>query len=271
MLKLQSPHSDRRRCWGALILAAAMAWMPASQARAQDDTVIVFAAASLTDVLQAVARDAGYTQVKFSFAASSMLARQIEQGAAAQIFISADEPWMDAVAKAGRIVPGQRRDLAGNRLALVGPGQAEPVTPTETAAAVEAVIQHALTTPDARIATGDPAHVPVGKYAQAALTSLNLWAAVGPRLARADNVRSALTLVERGEAPLGITYRTDAIASKGVQVLALFPLASHPPIRYPAALLTGATPAARRFFEHLFSPSAQAALRQAGFGPATPQ
>lgn len=261
----------RRSARALSALCFAVALMPWQAARAQDEPVIVFAAASLSDVLQGIARDGGFAQVKFSFAASSTLARQIEQGAPAQVFISADEPWMDAVAKAGRIEPGQRRDLAGNRLALVGPGRAEPSAPPETSAAVDGLVKQALGQPEARIATGDPAHVPVGKYAQAALTSLGLWDAVGPRLARADNVRSALALVERGEAPLGITYRTDALVSKNVQVLALFPLASHPPIRYPAALLTGATPAARRFFEHLFTPAAQAALRQAGFGPATPQ
>lgn len=265
------PSLPRRAWLGAVALAGLATLLSTPMARAQDGPVVVFAAASLSDVLQAVARDGGFAQVKFSFASSSTLARQIEQGAGAQIFISADEPWMDAVAKAGRIEPGQRRDLAGNRLALVGPGKAEPTTPTETAEAVDALLKKVLATPDARIATGDPAHVPVGKYAQASLTSLKLWSAVEPRLARADNVRSALALVERGEAPLGITYRTDALASKNVQVLALFPLASHPPIRYPAALLTGATPAAKRFFDHLFTPAAQAALRQAGFGPAAPQ
>lgn len=261
--------SPLRRCWLAALALTGLAAL--SPARAQQEPVIVFAAASLSDVLQGIARDGGFPQVKFSFASSSTLARQIEQGANAQIFISADEPWMDAVAKAGRVESGQRRDLVSNRLALVGPGKAEPTTPPETAAAVESLIKQALATPGTRIATGDPAHVPVGKYAQAALISLKLWPSVEPRLARADNVRSALALVERGESPLGITYRTDALASKNVQVLALFPVASHPPIRYPAALMTGATPAARRFFDHLFAPAAQAALRQAGFGPAAPQ
>ncbi|HEU4458520.1 MAG TPA: molybdate ABC transporter substrate-binding protein [Methylibium sp.] len=234
---------------------------------AQDEAVVVFAAASLADVLRQIARDGGFTQIRFSFAASSTLARQIEQGANAQVFVSADEPWMDAVEKTGRVAPGQRRELAANRLALIGPGSAEAAAPQETAAAVESPIRKLLATPDARIATGDPAHVPVGRYAQAALASLALWPAVEPRLARADNVRSALVLVERGEAPLGITYRTDALASKNVRVLALFPLAAHPPIRYPAALLNGASPDAQRFFQHLFAPAAQAALRQAGFGP----
>jgi molybdate transport system substrate-binding protein len=158
-------------------------------------------------------------------------------------------------------------DAVAPRLALVAPGTGEPTAAPETAEAVRALIGQALAQADARIATGDPAHVPVGKYAQAALSSLGLWDAVAPRLARADNVRAALVLVERGEAPLGITYRTDALQSGKVRVAALFPAGSHPPIRYPSALLQGASLAAKRFHEHLFSPAAQATLREAGFGP----
>lgn len=233
--------------------------------RAADEHVTVFAAASLTDVLQAVARQGGFSRIKFSFASSSTLARQIEQGAPAQLFISADAAWMDAIDKAGHIEPGTRRDWAGNRLSLVAPGQSEPVNVPESAEAVRAPLRAALARPEARIATGDPAHVPVGRYAQAALGSLGLWAEVDPRLARADNVRSALALVERGEAPLGITYRTDALASGKVKVVALFPENSHAPIRYPAALLVGAGPEARRFYAHLFSSEARAALAAAGF------
>lgn len=247
----------------ALLLAAALTF-PAA-AWAQD--VVVFAAASLTDVLQAIARQGSFGNLKFSFAASSTLARQIEQGAPAQLFISADEPWMDAVERRGVTLAGTRRDIATNRLAVVRPGTQEPGAPPESADAVRALIQPVLATPDARIATGDPAHVPVGKYAQAALTSLELWDATAPRLARADNVRSALALVERGEAPLGIVYRTDALASSKVQVAALFPPTSHAPIRYPMALLKGAGRDARRFYDHLQTPPAQALLRAAGFGP----
>jgi molybdate transport system substrate-binding protein len=209
----------------------------------------------------------GFTNVKFSFAASSTLARQIEQGAPAQLFVSADEAWMDSLQKAGAVLPASRRELASNRLALVAPGTGEPTAAPETAEAVRALIAQALAPTDARIATGDPAHVPVGRYAQAALSSLGLWETVGPRLARADNVRAALVLVERGEAPLGITYRTDALQSGKVRVAALFPAGSHPPIRYPSALLQGAGAAAKRFHEYLFTPAAQAALRDAGFGP----
>jgi len=255
-----------RRALLCLLLAfcGAGAWLPAWAA---DEEVVVFAAASLTDVLQAIAKQGRFTNVKFSFAASSTLARQIEQGAPAQVFVSADEAWMDAVQKAGAVLPGTRRDLASNRLALVAPGTGEPTAPPETAEAVRALVAQALAPTDARIATGDPAHVPVGRYAQAALSSLGLWDTVAPRLARADNVRAALVLVERGEAPLGITYRTDALQSGKVRVVALFPANSHPPIRYPTALLQGAGPAAQRFQEHLFSTAAQAALRDAGFGP----
>lgn len=254
--------SLRRRSLFSLFAAALLA---APGARATDEEVLVYAAASLADVLKLIAQQGGFTDVKFSFASSSTLAKQIEQGAPAQLFISADEPWMDAVGKAGRIETGTRRDWVGNRLALVAPGAAEPTAPPETAAAVSARLRVALAVKGARIATGDPAHVPVGKYAQAALTSLGLWAAVEPRLARADNVRAALVLVERDEVPLAITYRTDALASGKVQVVALFPAASHAPIRYPAALLTGAGPAAKRFYEHLFGAEARAALAAAGF------
>jgi molybdate transport system substrate-binding protein len=253
------------------LLAAAVAGaLPAMPVRAADDEVVVFAAASLTDVLQAIARAGGFGNVKFSFAASSTLARQIEQGAPAQIFISADEAWMDAAQKAGRVLSGTRRDWVLNRLALVRPGTQEPGTPPESAEAIRALLLPLLKQAEARIATGDPAHVPVGRYAQAALTDLGLWEAVEPRLARADNVRNALVLVERGEAPLGIVYRTDALASTKVQVAALFPATSHAPIRYPAALLQGATPAAQRFNAWMFGPEAQALLRQAGFGIAAP-
>lgn len=255
----------RRRRLATLLFAIPAALFGPAAAGAADDEVVVFAAASLTDVLQAIARQGGFTQVKFSFASSSTLARQIEQGATAQLFVSADEPWMDAVGKAGRIEAGTRRDWVGNRLALVAPGGAEPTAPPETAEAVTRLLRTALAGKDSRIATGDPAHVPAGRYAQAALTTLGLWPETAPRLARADNVRAALSFVERGEAPLGITYRTDALASGKVQVVALFPAASHPPIRYPAALLTGASPAARRFYDHLFSADARALLTAAGF------
>lgn len=252
-----------------LALPGAVWWAAQAGAAtaAAPDEVTVFAAASLTDALRAVAKAGGFAGVRFSFASSSTLSRQIGQGAPAEIFISADLPWMDALQRAGAVLPGTRRDLASNRLALVEPGGGEPVAVPEGEAAVRQRLQAVLETEGARIATGDPAHVPAGQYARAALVSLRLWDAVGPRLARADNVRGALALVERGEAPLGIVYRTDALQSSRVRLSALFPPASHPPIRYPVALLRGARPAAHRFYQHLFSPAAQATLRAAGFGP----
>lgn len=261
----------RRRLLAHAVLAVA-AGAGARAASAQDAAaseaiVVVYAAASLTDVLGQIARDGGFANVRFSFAASSTLARQIEQGAPAQLFISADEAWMDAVQRSGRLEPGSRRDWAGNRLALVARGATETAAPPEDAAAVAGPLRAALADPGARIATGDPAHVPVGKYAQAALEALGLAADTLPRLARADNVRSALALVERGEAPLGIVYRTDALQSGRVRVVALFPPGSHAPIRYPAALIAGAPPAAQRFYRHLFGDSARAALVRAGFSP----
>ncbi len=274
---MKKNHHDllprRRQLCGlpAALLLGAAAPQPA---RAAEESVVVFAAASLTEVLRALARQGGFSGVRFSFAASSTLARQIEQGAPAQVFISADEAWMDLLQKAGHLVPDSRRGLAGNRLALIAPGRAgvaamlaPPETAEVAAAAVRLRIDAALALRDARIATGDPAHVPVGRYARAALQSLDRWVAVAPRLARADNVRAALVLVERGEAPLGITYRTDALASPRVQIAALFPASSHPPIRYPAALLRGAGPGAQRFLDHLSGAPARPLWEAAGFMP----
>jgi molybdate transport system substrate-binding protein len=249
------------------LLLPALALARTARVRAADDEVIVFAAASLTDVLRQIATEGAFSGVSFSFGSSSTLARQIQQGAPAQMFISADEPWMEAVVQSGQTLGGTRRSLAGNRLALVQPGGSEPAEPPETAEAVRMLVADALANPSARIAAGDPAHVPAGIYAKAALGTLGLWATVEPRLARADNVRAALALVERGESPLGIVYRTDALQSGKVRVAALFPAASHPPIRYPVALLQGAGPAARRFYDYLFGISAQSRLRAAGFQP----
>jgi molybdate transport system substrate-binding protein len=162
---------------------------------------------------------------------------------------------------------GTRRDWVTNRLALVRPGVGGTTSPPESAEAIKTLLRPVLQQSDARIATGDPAHVPVGRYAEAALGHLGLWEAVAPRLARAENVRNALMLVERGEAPLGIVYRTDALASGKVQIAALFPAGSHAPIRYPLALMSGATPQAQRFSAYLFGPQARALLAEAGFGP----
>ena len=238
--------------------AIALATVPAAAAGA--DPVIIFAAASLTDVLRKLEPQLG-VNVRFSFAASSTLARQIEQGAPAQIFISADEPWMDYLARLGRVDGASRRVFAGNRLVVVGPGAPSADEPPESVEALRSALL------DGRIATGDPAHVPVGRYAEAALRALSLWDAAASRLVRADNVRSALAFVERGEAAAGIVYATDARVSEKVRVLARFPASSHAPIIYPAALVAAADAGARAVFERLFAPPVQATLREAGFVP----
>jgi len=246
-----------------MIMQAAFGAMLPVALRAAEP-LVVFAAASLSDVLQALVRElAKQTDVRFSFAASSTLARQIEQGAPAQLFISADEAWMDYLAEHGRIDVATRRVVAANRLVVVRPGSATAL-PGESVAMLREALRPGPRGAD-RIATGDPAHVPAGRYAQAALTRLGLWDEVGPRLARADNVRSALSFVERGEAAAGIVYATDARVARGLQVVARFPLASHPPIRYPAALMRGAPPAARALLASISSPQAQPIWSAAGF------
>jgi molybdate transport system substrate-binding protein len=227
-------------------------------------TIIVFAAASLTNVLQdlgdAFTKDSSIA-VKFSFAASSALARQIESGAPADVFFSADVDWMDYLQARNLIQPQTRRDVVGNRLVLIAPvGSAitlkiEPSFPLATALG------------NKRLATGDPDSVPVGRYAQAALTHLGIWKDVADRLIRADSVRSALAFVDRGEAPLGIVYETDALIDKNVRVVDVFPATTHPRIVYPIALTTSAQPAAAKFAAYISSPAADAAFKAYGFVP----
>ena len=248
--------------------------------------LIVFAAASLTEVLQAFATTLpGGNKLRFSFGSSSTLAKQIEQGAPAHVFISADDAWMDHLVARKAVDVSTRVNLANNRLVVVRSGvrSLSAAAPLETLTALPeslSELRHALRprvpagsaaekTPLTRIATGDPAHVPVGRYAQAALTQLGLWAEVGPRLVRADNVRSALSFVERGEVAAGIVYATDAAISSKVQLAARFPLSSHPPIRYPAAVVSAvnaaSAAAAKEFLAALMSPAAQPVWRAAGF------
>jgi molybdate transport system substrate-binding protein len=225
--------------------------------------LIVFAASSLTDALQEIGGAfgrAGGPPVTFSFAASSTLAKQIEAGADGDLFLAADTAWLDYLDQRGLIIPETRRPLLGNALVLVVPAaQARTLTIRGDGAWLAAL-------PAGRIATGDPAHVPVGRYARQALERLGVWAAVEPRLARADNVRSALVLVERGEAAAGIVYATDVAASKRVTVAGIFPADSHDPITYPVALLKGRDgPTARRFLAYLASAEARAIFAKHGF------
>lgn len=232
------------------------------QSRAQ--SVTVFAAASLTDGLKEVAalwHKQGHPAPTLSFGSSSTLARQIEEGAPANIFASADQKWMDELAKKSLIVPETRHNLLGNDLVLIVPAN----HPTKV------TIQHgfdllALLGHDGRLAVGDPAHVPVGLYAKQALTNLGLWDKVAPRIAAAADVRSGMLLVERGEAPAGIVYGTDAAVTKKVAVAGVFPDSSHDPVTYPFAVVkAGDTPGARAFLTFLGRPQARAVWLRRGF------
>jgi molybdate transport system substrate-binding protein len=231
-------------------------------ARAQELTV--FAAASLTDAMKDVsaqwAKD-GHQPLRLSFGASSTLARQIEQGAPANLFASADEKWMDYLADKKLIVADTRKDLLGNDLVLVVP--ADKPQHVTIGPGFDLL---GLLGPNGRIATGDPAHVPVGLYAEQALKKLGMWDAVQPRLARTDDVRGALLLVERGEAPAGIVYATDAAVSKGVMVAGVFPANSHDPVSYPFAVIkAGDTPEARALMTFLAGPDAREIFVKRGF------
>jgi molybdate transport system substrate-binding protein len=251
----------RRSFRSGLLAVALIASFVARPAAAAD--VLVFAAASLKNALDdAIADYAKRTGVKVeaSYAASGPLAKQIENGAPADLFISADLAWMDEVAKNSLIKPESRTDLLGNKLVLV--------TSKDNPVAISFGPKTDLVTPlgNGRLAIGDPQSVPAGKYGEQALEKLGLWASVEPKLARAESVRAALALVSRSEAPLGIVYATDAAADTGVRVAADFPPDSYPPIIYPAALLKASTNAgAKPFLDYLESPDAAPFFTRQGF------
>lgn len=260
-----------RRRFAALLLsvAALCAAMPfAASARPGDDAPLtVFAAASLKESLDAAAKAweaAGHGPVRVSYAASSALARQIEQGAPADVFFSADLDWMDALQAKGLVDTGTRRELLGNTLVLVAPARAGP-----EAVRVElekGVDLRPLLGPRGRLAMALTASVPAGKYGKAAFEHLGVWDALAPRVAEAENVRAALLLVSRGEAPLGVVYGSDARADPGVRVVATFPAGSHPPIVYPVAALEQARHAdAAAFVRWLGGEDAAAIFRRHGF------
>jgi molybdate transport system substrate-binding protein len=231
-------------------------------ARAQELTV--FAAASLTDAMKDVSTlwvQAGHPPLRTSFASSSILARQVEQGAPANLFASADEKWMNYLAEKDLIASDTRQDLLGNDLVLVVPAD-KPLQVTIG----QGFDLARLLGPNGRLAVGDPSHVPVGIYAEQALRKLGVWDSVAQNLARTDTVRSALLLVERGEAPAGIVYATDAKVAKGVMVAGIFPAGSHDPVTYPFAVTkSGDTPEARALLTFLSSPQARAVFMQRGF------
>lgn len=228
--------------------------------------VTVFAAASLTNALQDVAKDyeaSGGGKVKFSFAASSLLARQIEAGADADVFFSADTEWMDYLAARKLIRTGTRRDALSNRLVLIAPAGSTVALSIAPGFAIAAALG------DSRLALADPDTVPAGKYAKAALTKLGVWDAVANKIARAENVRAALAYVARGEASLGIVYETDAKAAAKVRTVDTFPADTHPAIVYPVALTASANGSdAEAFLAYILSAKAAAVFKRHGFSVA---
>ena len=236
-----------------------------SQAQAAEK-ITVFAAASLTNALQDIALDYQKThpvEIVSSYASSSVLARQIEQGAPADLFISADQQWMDYAAAKQQIIPSSRYTLLGNDLVLIAPAKAGAAKVT-----LNKQTNWTSLLAGERLAVGDPDHVPAGIYAKEALQSLGAWAALEPKLARANNVRAAMALVERGEAPYGIVYGSDAVVSDKVKVAGTFPADSHKPVEYPMAMVKDhQTAAVSAFYDYLKGPQAAAVFTHYGFTP----
>jgi molybdate transport system substrate-binding protein len=247
------------RRWVLLVMLALTSIGRAAEAPAP---LTVYAAASLSESLQECAdryTAATGIPVRLSFAASSALARQIEAGATADVFVSADTDWMDYLAVRHLIQPASRRDLLGNRLVLIAEAN-DPIT-----LPIGAGFGLAKALAGDRLAVADPDSVPAGRYARAALATLQVWDAIAPQLARGENVRAALQFVARGEARLGIVYETDAKADARVRVVGVFPAATHPPIRYPMAATRGASTRAAAFLDYLASPSAATVWAKYGF------
>ncbi len=244
---------------GTLVTCLALATAPLP---AMAGDVTVFAAASLTDALDRVARqwsaETGKTAV-ISYAGSPALAKQIGEGAPADIFISASPDWMDELEASGDIRPDTRRSLLGNSLVLIAHGTAEPVTVDETLD-LPAMLN------GGKLSMAMVDSVPAGIYGKAALTRLGLWDKVAPMVAQSDNVRTALAFVARNEAPLGIVYATDAAVQDNVTVIGTFPADSHDPIIYPAAITAQSdSDQAQAFLDYLSSAPAQAIWRDFGF------
>ena len=246
----------------AALLCAPLCLPLRATATAPTPVLTVFAAASLADVLQELGnqytRDTG-VKVIFSFAASSMLARQIENGAQADLFLSADQEWMDYLDQRGLIQRATRHNLVGNRLALVAGADSNIKLTIAPHFPLRAALQ------GERLAVADPDSVPAGRYSRSALVSFGVWDEVAERLVRAENVRAALLFVARGEAPLGIVYETDALIEHKVKIVGLFPEDTHAPITYPVALTKGASAQSRALLDYLDGTVAHAAYKKYGF------
>ena len=250
-----------RRMWLGAMLAL-VATLGAAQARSEG-SVVVFAAASLKnaldDAVAAWTKETGKV-ARISYAASSALAKQIEAGAPADLFLSADLAWMDYVAGRDGIKASTRTNLLRNALVLIAPKD------STIAVDLKPGLDLAKTLGDGRLAMGNVEAVPAGKYGKAALESLGAWEGVKGRVAQAENVRAALLLVARGEAPLGIVYATDAVSDTSVRVVATFPAASHPPVIYPVALTRDSTnPDAAALLAYLRGPAARVYFERQGF------
>lgn len=254
-------------CRKLMLSSLAMAFfvlLAMPQAKAAGNNILIFAAASTTNALVEIAKsyEAEGGKVTLSFASSSTLAKQIENGAPADVFISADAGWMKYLEERTLVEEGTRANFLGNRIVFIVPAsstvQSIAVTPSLNIAEILGK--------DGLLSVGDPAHVPVGKYAKAALENLNLWAQVENRIAPAQDVRAGLALVERAESPLGIVYASDAAISSKVRVAGTFPPESHPKIDYPAAVLkTANREAALAFITFLSSPEAKRVWAKYGF------
>ena len=252
----------KRREW--LGLACATALVPLPAARAQAGSLVVFAAASLKNALDEIAADwsksASRPMPRISYAASSALAKQMEQGAPADLFISADLDWMDYVEKKDLIRKDTRFNLLGNKIVLIAPRD------SKASVDVTQGVDLAKALAGGKLAMGNVAAVPAGKYGTAALEELGAWNGVKSSVAQADTVRAALLLVARGEAALGIVYATDAAAEPGVKIVGTFPDDSHPPIIYPAALASNSkSPDSASFLDCLKGTKARVAFEKQGF------
>ena len=251
----------RRTFIVAFALLAATTSLPAG---ARADDVVVFAAASLKDALDAINADwqkASGKHATISYAASSALAKQIEAGAPADVFISADLDWMNYVEERKLIVPGTRHNLLGNSLVLIAPAENNPA-PVE----IKPDFPLAKMLSGGKLAMADPNSVPAGKYGKAALTKLGVWDSVSGSVAAAENVRACLLLVARGEAPFGIVYKTDAAIEPKVKIVGIFPADSHPAITYPIAQTASSKNAdAAAFMTYLRGPDATKQFEHFGF------
>jgi molybdate transport system substrate-binding protein len=252
----------KRREWLSLAMVAAAA--PLAMARAQGSALVVFAAASLKNALDEIAatwtKETGKPAPKISYAASSALAKQIEQGAPAALFISADTDWMDYVEKKGLIKNDTRVDLLGNKIVLIAPKD------STVALDIKPGFDLAKALAGGKLAMANVDAVPAGKYGKAALEKLGAWNDAKDKIAQAENVRAALLLVARGEAPLGIVYSTDAAAEPNVKIVGTFPADSYPPVTYPAAeTRESKTADAKLFLDYLKGSKARTAFEKQGF------